>query len=507
MDKRPSPLPIIIVTGASGFIGRHFANKFCNEFYMYCIGRRTQRAAAVKEHENINWIRQDIAEESGVKIVFSRIKEKGGADFILHLAGYYDFDNEDHPEFERTNIKGTKYILENCLQLNLKRFIYASSLTVTEFTKPGTILNEESPADATFPYAVSKRICEEMVKNYSIHFPTSILRLAAVFSDWCEYGPLYMFLTTWFSKRWNARILAGKGDSAIPYIHVGDVNNFVNALIKDSVNQPGHQIYTVSRDGCSSHKELYQLALRYNFGSQIKPFFVPKWIAFFGINVKDIIGKVIGKRPFERSWMIKYINLKMEIDASKTREMLSWKPVSRYHINRRLLFLIENMKSNPSEWNRRNYEAIYKKGEDRPNFAILESMFLLQEEIINTIIDDLTSDKYEENFKTYQGLNPEKLRERLEDIYEILKRAIRSGDRMHIMTYANNLAIARIKENFEVTEVITAINKIGEIIVDQLLHYPKLKGLEPRIHDEITLTIQFIADEVEDTFERLTGFS
>ncbi len=506
MTKRPSPLPIIIVTGASGFIGRHFVNNFCHEFYIYCIGRRSQRAAAVKEHENICWIRQDISDQDGISKVLTTIAENGGADFILHLAGYYDFENEKRIEFERTNINGTRYILENSTQLNIKRFIYASSLTVSEFTKPGTILDENSPADATFPYAESKRICEEMIEGYSRQFPASILRFAAIFSDWCEYGPLYIFLTTWFSNNWNARILAGKGESAIPYLHVSDVNSCINALIKDSENQPKYQIFAVSPDGCSTHKELYKLALRYNFGVQAKPFFVPKWIAFIGVYAKDIIGKIIGRRPFERPWMIKYINLKMDIDASQTREMLDWKPASRYQINRRLLFLIENMKSNPYEWDRKNYEAIYKKGEERPNLAILDSMILLEEKIIDNIFAELTSAEYEKEFKTYQKLNPEKLRQRIEHIYEILKRAIRSGDRMHILPYANNLAIERIKENFEVYEVIKAIDKIGNVITENLLKHPKLQGLQPRIHDEITLTIQFISDEVEDTYERLTGF-
>ncbi|NOG43753.1 MAG: NAD(P)-dependent oxidoreductase [Calditrichaeota bacterium] len=507
MNKRPSPLPIIVVTGASGFIGRHFVNNFCNEFYMYCIGRRSQRAAAVTEHENICWIRQDIAEEAGVKKIFSKIAKNGGADFVLHLAGYYDFDNEEHPEFERTNINGTKYILDNTGQLNIKRFIYTSSLTVSEFTKPGTILNEKSPADATFPYAISKRICEEMILEYSYLFPSSIIRLAAIFSDWCEYGPLYMFLTGWFSNSWKARILAGKGESAVPYLHVSDVNRFINLLIKQSTLLPDYQIYVVSPDGCSTHKELYSLAMRYNFTNQAKPFFIPKGLAAIVVLIKDVFGKLIGKRPFERPWMIKYINQKMVIDASLTRKMLSWKPTGRYHINRRLLFLIENMKSNPYEWNRRNYEAIYKKGEGRPNLAILDAMLLLEEEIITKILMELTSKKYKQIFKTYQSLQPQKLKERIEVIYEILKRAIRSGDRMHIMPYANNLAIERIKENFEVQEVIQAIIKIGNVIVFNLLKHPPLQSLQPRIHDEINLTIQLIADEVEDTYERLTGFS
>ena len=34
-------------------------------------------------------------------------------------------------------------------------------------------------------------------------------------ANWCEYAPLYVFLSTWLSKKWNARILGGRGASAI----------------------------------------------------------------------------------------------------------------------------------------------------------------------------------------------------------------------------------------------------------------------------------------------------
>ena len=207
-NQRPSKLPILIVTGASGFIGRHLVKSLCYDFYIYALARRGQKQANVPIHKNISWIRLDIGEKESVKKVFELISENGGADFLIHLAGYYDFDGKDSPEYDRTNIKGTEYTLKYAKEFKLKRFIFASSLTVTEFDEPGIVINEKSPANAKFEYAVSKRIGEELVRKYSKHFPTAIVRLAAIYSDWCEYGPLYNFLITWLSKSWKANILA-----------------------------------------------------------------------------------------------------------------------------------------------------------------------------------------------------------------------------------------------------------------------------------------------------------
>ena len=89
--------------------------------------------------------------------------------------------------------------------------------------------------------------------------------------------------------------------------------------------------------------------------------------------------------------------------------------------------------------------------------------------------------------------------------------AVRTGDRIHVLSYARNLASERYKEGFEVYEVMDAIQFIGESIVKNLLEQPELmehpdyEEMEQRIYDGITLTIQLIIDELEDSFDRLKG--
>ncbi len=81
MESRPSDLPILIVTGASGFIGRHLLQSFYYDFYIYALARRSQRVADVPMHKNINWIRLDVGEKESVEKVFTDIAQKGGADW------------------------------------------------------------------------------------------------------------------------------------------------------------------------------------------------------------------------------------------------------------------------------------------------------------------------------------------------------------------------------------------------------------------------------------------
>ena len=157
--------PKILVTGASGIIGRKLIEVLCEHYHIYALARRTRQNAGVLGHKNIKWIRVDIACESSLAEVIRHITREGGVDYVIHLASYYDFGNEPHPEYERTNVRGTRLILQQAKELGIKRFIYPSSIAACQFPDPGQAVNERTPLEAGFPYAVAKKKCELMLKS------------------------------------------------------------------------------------------------------------------------------------------------------------------------------------------------------------------------------------------------------------------------------------------------------------------------------------------------------
>lgn len=191
----------VLITGATGFVGRHFLDNIKDEYKVYALARRSRIVTHIPYHKNVQWLQCDIANKSRLNEVKKFLVEHGGIDYIFHLAAYYDFTYKDNPEYDRTNVEGTKNILELAKDLDVKRFVFISSLAACEFPQEGEVITEKSPPDATFAYARSKKIGEELTQEYSNYFPCTIIRLAAVFSDWCEYAPLYKFLTTWLSKK------------------------------------------------------------------------------------------------------------------------------------------------------------------------------------------------------------------------------------------------------------------------------------------------------------------
>jgi len=494
----------VLITGASGFIGREVIDHLCPDHYIYAFARRTQLETGVVAHKHIEWILVDIAHESSLATICENIKKKGGIDYIIHLAAYYDFDNKPHPEFERTNVTGTRLLLEQAKKLGPKRFIFASSLAACNFPPPGEVVNEQSPLDADFPYAVSKKKGEQMLKAYSEYFPCSSVRLAAVYGDWCEYGLLYILLKTWLSSSWRSRILSGKGESAIPYVHVSCVAKLILRILEKSEQLPQFDICIASPDGATSHQELFDTATRYYFGEIKHPILLSKWICAIGVYVRDLLGRLIGKRPFERPWMVKYIDLKMPVESSYTRKALEWAPTPRYRIMRRILFLLENLKNSPVKWHQKNTDALTKPSLDRPNLILSEIMQSMQEEITHRITNHLISPDHLDQFKPYYNLqDPAKVKWYVETVYNLLIASVRNGDRYELINYARSLAKIRSQEGFKAEEVCQALITTGKNISSALLVLPETKGMKLLIHDWITLSVQLAADEVEDSFERM----
>jgi len=104
-------LPSILITGASGFIGRSFLDHVKDQFIIFAVARRSSKEANIPQHPNIHWIQWDIAHTAPMTEVIKKIQLQGGADFLLHLAAFYDFDYSDNEAYQLTNIQGTRNII------------------------------------------------------------------------------------------------------------------------------------------------------------------------------------------------------------------------------------------------------------------------------------------------------------------------------------------------------------------------------------------------------------
>jgi nucleoside-diphosphate-sugar epimerase len=489
--------PTIVVTGASGFIGRNFLAAAKRDYRIFALARRSQLEAGVPVHPNIHWIMVDIKDVARLEDGFREIRRRGGADFVLHLAGFYNFDRLRHPEYQLTNVEGTRNVLELASMLSLKRFVFSSSVTVTDFRSPGTVVSERSPTDATFPYALSKIAAEKMIRDYSAHFPCSVVRLAAVYSDWCEYGPLYMLLDNWLSARWCSRVLPGRGAAALPYAHVSYVVELFLKLFAISHRLDRYETYVAGPNGSTSVRELFELATTHRFGQARRPIFVPRLLSCIGLACKNTAGRIGFAHPRERLWMLRYTDKVLTIDPSRTEELVSVKQRRRYRLTRRLVFLIENSKNYPVEWHTRNAAAMIKAAE-RPALVISNAMRSRADEIVDRIYERIS---VREELVHYRKMEPDRLRWYILLIFRLLSHAVGTGDKMPLFKYGRYLARVRRMEGFDVSEITEALRSTGIETRRALLEDPALARLEAVIRNSINLTMEPMCDEVEDAYE------
>ena len=129
---------------------------------------------------------------------------------------------------------------------------------------------------------------------------------------------------------WNHRVLGGRGESAIPYLHLKDAVTFIQRVLYKLDDLEDGEILICSGDGATSHRELYAAAVNYWDENARGPVFAPRFLAKPGIRLLNLAGRFSRELPFERPWMADYVDMKLTVDSSSTRRRLGWAPRVRW---------------------------------------------------------------------------------------------------------------------------------------------------------------------------------
>jgi len=113
----------IIITGATGFIGRNLAESLHKEgMKVIAIGRSEFVGKALKE-KGIEFMLAKIEVQSQVNKTFSP------ADYVIHCAGRAG-DWGKYQDFYETNVIGTRNVINACKRNDIKKVIYISTSSV-----------------------------------------------------------------------------------------------------------------------------------------------------------------------------------------------------------------------------------------------------------------------------------------------------------------------------------------------------------------------------------------
>lgn len=191
---------MILVTGATGFVGKYLIKKLSKKEKIRCLTRED-----INLGENIEVVIGDLTDvaslERATKNVFT----------VIHLAAIIKSSRRE--EFEKVNVKGTQNLVEACVKNRVKRFIHISS--------------HDSTLGDRYDYAYSKLKSEEVVKNSGLEY--IILRPTVIYGkgDKESLGMLFNMI-----KNYSFAPVIGSGEYELQPVHVEDVVDVILRCLK-----------------------------------------------------------------------------------------------------------------------------------------------------------------------------------------------------------------------------------------------------------------------------------
>ncbi|HET6512186.1 MAG TPA: NAD-dependent epimerase/dehydratase family protein [Candidatus Kapabacteria bacterium] len=237
----------ILITGATGFVGSHVADRLID------MGHTVR--ALTRSTSSTKWLAdKPIQTVQGNMLDIESLREAvEGTDAVIHIAGVTAA--KDKKGFYEGNQLSTRNLLEAVKRYNpgIKHFIHASSQTAVGPSLDGTPVTETTPPHPITTYGMSKRAAEEECERMREHFPITILRLAAV------YGPRDTAILTIFQTfKQGLKPLIGFRDKYVNLVHIDDVvQSFELSLAREEAK---NQTYLIGAEQHYTWKQVSNIA-------------------------------------------------------------------------------------------------------------------------------------------------------------------------------------------------------------------------------------------------------
>jgi nucleoside-diphosphate-sugar epimerase len=233
-----------VVTGAAGFIGSHLCERLLGDGHhvvgldsfadYYDRSRKEKNLEGARAHENFTLEEVDIAQGDVERVIRD-------AKVVFHLAGRPGVRPSWGPDFDRyvhDNIVATQRLLEIVSEVQLDRFVFASSSSVYGDAEVFPTKESTLPRPVS-PYGMTKLAAEHLAFVYMRNFnvPATALRYFTV------YGPrqrpdmaFHRFMDALVENR-EIEIF-GDGEQTREFTYVSDaVDGTVKAASADVVGQ------------------------------------------------------------------------------------------------------------------------------------------------------------------------------------------------------------------------------------------------------------------------------
>ena len=244
----------MLVTGASGFIGRHLVRRLIERGdQVSCLVRATSCTDELRS-VGAQWITGDVTDRASV----ARALAVSQAGIVFHLAGLTKALRKD--DFLHVNADGVESIAAACADRTEKPvLVVVSSLAAAGACAVGRPRVENDVPTPVSAYGCSKLAGEQAAVRYAGGVAISIVRPPMVFGPG-DKNMLEMFRPI---ARWGIHVVPGQGERCFSLIHVTDLVEGLLLVAEkgerlNHTGSPGQGIYFMAADEYPTYTELGQ---------------------------------------------------------------------------------------------------------------------------------------------------------------------------------------------------------------------------------------------------------
>jgi nucleoside-diphosphate-sugar epimerase len=338
----------VLVTGSSGLIGFETVERFEHLGYEV-IG--FDREGPPHPPESADCIEVDIASDESVCEGLRLLKERHGTRLaaVIHLAAYYDFSGEPSDLYEQVTVRGTDRLLTGLEEFEVEQFIFSSTMLVQKPTRPGVKITEDSPLDANWDYPKSKIETENLIRQKNGKIPCAMLRIAGIYNEMCHSIPISNQIQRILERQMTSRIYPGELSHGQAFLHMNDLIHALVLLVQNRRELPDELVLLLAEPEVLSYDELQRIIGWLIHREEWETHEIPKAMAKAGAWLQD--NMPLMEEPFIKPWMIDLADEHYEVDISRARKLLGWRP--QHTLRETLPEMIAELKADPRGW----YEA------------------------------------------------------------------------------------------------------------------------------------------------------
>jgi nucleoside-diphosphate-sugar epimerase len=129
----------VLITGCTGLLGTHVAQKFISEGYRVRGLRRTNSEQALPRENTspIEWVNGDILDIPSLEAAVASV------DVVVHAAALVSFSPGEKDQLYKVNVEGTANVVNVCLKQGIKKFCHVSSIAALGRSAAAIAANKE----------------------------------------------------------------------------------------------------------------------------------------------------------------------------------------------------------------------------------------------------------------------------------------------------------------------------------------------------------------------------